>query len=162
MWLLINKYYPKYRAQGLIKPKEVSYATQRYINTSDECYEFLEENFIIEKELEKEIEKELSKTINDKDKLNEELKKIMETEMKKYTEKITSDKLFTEYNEWAKQNTYRKKYQTKAKLVEHILQIKDLKIVKNVIVGLYKKNNKIINDEFIDIEEESNSNEDSS
>lgn len=161
MWLLINKYYPKYRAQGLIKPKEVSYATQRYINTSDECYEFLEENFIIEKELEKEIEKELSETINDKDKLNEELKKTMETEMKKYTEKITSDKLFTEYNEWAKQNTYRKKYQTKAKLVEHILQIKDLKIVKNVIVGLYKKNNKIINDEFIDIEEDSNSNEDS-
>ena len=153
MWLLINKYYPKYRAQGLIKPKEVSYATQRYINTSDECYEFLEENFVIEKELEKEIEKELSETINDRDKLKDELNKRMEEEMKKYNDKITSDKLFSMYSEWAKQNTYRKKYQTKNKLIEHITQIKDLKVDrKNIVIGLYKKINNIIKDEDEQIE----------
>ena len=156
MWLLINKYYPKYRAQGLIKPKEVSYATQRYINTSDECYEFLDENFIIEKELEKEIEKELSETIADKDELRDALKKKMDEEMKKYTEKITTDKIFSIYNEWAKQNTYRKKYQTKAKFVEHITQIKDLKVVRNVIIGLHKKPNNMLKDERIDVSEDEN------
>ena len=153
MWLLINKYYPLYRVQGLKRPKEVSYATQRYINTSDECYEFLDENFIIEKELEKKFEEELSETIKDKDKLRNEIKKKMEEEMKKYTEKITTDNIFSIYNEWAKQNTYRKKYQTKAKFIEHIIQIKDLKIdKKNIIIGLYKKPNQMLKDEndFID------------
>jgi len=156
MWLLINKYYPIYRAIGLKKPKEVSYATQRYINTSDECYEFLDENFVIEKELEKEIEKELSETIADKDELKDALKKKMEEEMKKYTEKITTDKIFTFYNNWAKENTYRKKYQTKAKFIEHIIQIKDLKVVRNVIVGLYKKPNNVIKDELIETSEDEN------
>ena len=73
--------------------------------------------------------------------------------MKKYNDKITSDKLFSMYSEWAKQNTYRKKYQTKNKLIEHITQIKDLKVDrKNIVIGLYKKINNIIKDEDEQIE----------
>ena len=42
----------------------------------------------------------------------------------------------------------RKKYQTKAKLIEHITQIKDLKVDrKNIINGLYKKVNNLVKDE---------------
>lgn len=50
MWLLLNKYYPKYKDGGLIEPKKVTQYTDKYKQDSDIIYEFLAEMFIITKD----------------------------------------------------------------------------------------------------------------
>lgn len=46
MWLLINKYYPKYKKDGLIEPKKVIERTDKYKKDVDIYYEFMTENLI--------------------------------------------------------------------------------------------------------------------
>lgn len=111
MWLLLKKYYLEYQRIGLFKPDAVSYATQKYILNSDECREYIDDNYIIDKE----------------NKLEHDNKHI------------TIDDFYDTYNAWVKNKNYQRKYRTKAKLIEHVTQIIDLQVKDNIILGLYNK-----------------------
>jgi len=45
MWLLLAKYYPKYRSDGLQEPKKVTQYTNKYKEDSDTYFDFLSNNY---------------------------------------------------------------------------------------------------------------------
>lgn len=49
MWLLLNKYYPKYKKEGLKEPKKVTLFTDNYKKNSDVYWEFICEFMIVTK-----------------------------------------------------------------------------------------------------------------
>lgn len=112
MWLLINIYYKEYKQFGLLKPSSVMYATQSYIYNSDECKEFLDDMYVID------LHNELTNHDSDQ---------------------VTIDEFYNMYTIWTKNKCYTRKYRTKAKLIEHLVQSTDVKVENSVIIGLYNK-----------------------
>jgi len=111
MWLLINKWYPEYRNNGLRPPNEVHLSTESYITSSDEVREFINEHYVIDKD----------------------------NTLQHDNKPVRLSDLHNAYMDWAKSRGYIRKYRTQHKFGEHLIQIIGLTMTDSIINHLYRK-----------------------